>query len=99
MSEVLIWVGLAFVVGGAIVFFVPVRSPATAAERAVDIGKVLEELNKLLDKFDKRYRPGLILMVVGLTLIGLGAWLETKDVADKTPAAAVNAVATVHPLR
>ena len=94
MNEALIWVGLGLVILGAVVFLLPMpSSPPAPGTENVDIAKILEELNKLLDKFDKRYRPGIVLMSVGLTLIGLGIYMETKDAAEQVKEAA--AVLTV----
>jgi len=45
---------------------------------AIDPGKILEELNKLLALLDAKYRIGVVLMAVGLALVGVGAWLEAK---------------------
>jgi hypothetical protein len=44
-----------------------------------ELAEVLKELNALLEKFDKRFRPGLILMLVGLALVGAGIYWETVD--------------------
>jgi hypothetical protein len=35
----------------------------------VDVGKILEEINRTLDKVHERYRVGLILVLVGSTLM------------------------------
>jgi putative Mn2+ efflux pump MntP len=47
------------------------EAKAAGAERAVgvDIGKILEEVNKLLDKVDKRYRLGLALVLLGAAMM------------------------------
>jgi hypothetical protein len=49
------------------------RSRAQAGkstDRAVvDIGKILEEINTLLDKVDKRYRLGLTLVLLGAAMM------------------------------
>ncbi len=82
-------VGLVLIGIGVVAFLWPVRDrPAPDevqerdAERGTDFGKVLEELNKLIDKFDMRYRPGLILMIIGLALVALGVFVETQDSTD-----------------
>lgn len=86
--EVLIYVGLALVVAGAIAMFMPPPKGTPAAETAksegvdLDVAKILEELGKIMDRLDKRFRPGFVLMVVGLTIVCLGVFLQTKDVEE-----------------
>ncbi|WP_205475036.1 hypothetical protein [Nocardioides sp. SYSU D00038] len=90
MSTVLIIAGLALVALGAVVFLLPTSKPDDdAVGAAVDIGKVLEQLASLMEKLDKRYRPGFVLMLVGLALVAAGIYLETHDVKEKTDDAAV----------
>ncbi|MEU0660693.1 hypothetical protein [Streptomyces lavendulocolor] len=86
MATVLIVAGLVVLFAGAAWMFLPVREPAEAHGVIGDVGKVLEELNKMLDKFDKRYRPGVILMVVGLVLVSLGVFIETRQTKDAVKA-------------
>ena len=96
MHTALIIIGLVLVGIGLIVFLVPPKEPAAPQGVVGDLAKVLEQLNALLEKFDKRYRPGLILMLVGLALIGAGIYGETVDAknAAKKPAAPAALVIT-----
>jgi uncharacterized membrane protein len=87
----LIIVGLVFLIVGLIVFVIP--SPGLSPQTATKgIAEILKQVNALLDKFDKRYRPGLALMLIGLALVCLGIYLETvktKNAAPKTAAVVV----------
>lgn len=90
MPTVLFIIGLIFVVIGLIVFLIPPPKPEeeiTPAGVGSEIKEVLEAINKMFDKFDKRFRPGMFLIFVGLALIGVGAFLEAnnaKDAAEST---------------
>lgn len=64
------------------------EKPAPAASESLDIGAILEQLNKMLELVEKQYRVGIILIAVGLSLIGVGVWLEAKDAKDAAEAAA-----------
>ena len=82
MATAFFIVGLLITVAGVVmVFLAHFERPTAAAgtEEALDVGdvaKVLEQFNALLDKVEQRYRIGVILMGVGLTLVGVGAWLK-----------------------
>jgi hypothetical protein len=90
MATVLFIVGLVCVVIGLIVFLRPEPKPkpkargeeAVAAGIGAEIAEVVEALNKMLDKFDKRFRPGMFLIFIGLALIGVAAFLEANDAKD-----------------
>ncbi|WP_405673301.1 hypothetical protein OG848_27970 [Streptomyces canus] len=75
VSIAVIVIGLILVVTGLVVFLVPVRQAPVAQGAAGEIGEVIAQVNALLDRFDKRLRPGLILMLIGVALVGLGAYL------------------------
>jgi uncharacterized membrane protein len=64
------------------------EKPAPAAAESIDPGAILEQLNKMLELVEKQYRVGIILMAVGLSLIGVGIWLEAKDAKDAAEDAA-----------
>ena len=83
MANALVIAGLVLTVVGAVVLLLPVRA-ATNADRGIvgDLGELMKQINALLDKFDKRYRPGIVLMIVGLTLVGVGAYLQSSDSED-----------------
>lgn len=69
-------------IGVALVLFAQFKLPPETQAKGFDPGEILKQLNVLLDKIDKRFRIGVILMAVGLTLIGIGAYLEAKDAKD-----------------
>jgi hypothetical protein len=84
MSTAFFIVGLLITAAGAVmVFLARFQRPTTGGtEEAFDVGKVLEEFNKLLDKIEQQYRIGVVMMGFGLALVGVGAWLEAKDAKD-----------------
>lgn len=82
MSLILMLVGLVFLIVGGIVFCWPLRTSLQPQGVSLDTGKVLEEINKMLEKLDKRFRPGLIMMFFGLTLICLAVFLRSAELAN-----------------
>jgi uncharacterized membrane protein len=93
MATILIIAGLLLVFGGGIVLFLPPPKPDPSAQGLTgDWAKVLEQVNAMFDKFDKRYRPGMLLMLVGLALVGLGVFLESKDAKNAVDAVEVGAM-------
>lgn len=82
MATAFFIVGLLITIAGVVMVFLAHFDrppPAAGTEEALDLGdvaEVLEQFNKLLDKVEQRYRIGVILMGVGLTLVGVGAWLK-----------------------
>ncbi len=95
MSTVIIVIGLLIIVIGLIVFLRKPPPPdpppdALAAEGPIgELKGVLEAVLKILEKFDKRYLPGIFLMLFGLGLVGLGVWIEARDAKDAAEAALV----------
>lgn len=82
MGTLLVLLGAIFVVVGVVIFLIPSPRihPSAESERGIqDVAKLMEEINKLLDKFDKRYRPGLVVILVGMTLVALGVYVETRQ--------------------
>jgi uncharacterized membrane protein len=80
-------IGLVLVLIGVVVFLLPKPEPEPVAQGIVgDSAKILEEINKMLAAFDKRYRPGMFLVFVGLALVGAGIFLETSDTKDAAEA-------------
>ena len=59
-----------------------------AQARGLDPEKILEQVNKLLAQLDKRYRIGAFVMLVGVALISIGAYVEALDAKDKAEQAA-----------
>jgi uncharacterized membrane protein len=96
MATVLIIVGLVIMVLGIVVFLIPPKKEEPVAEGVIgDAAELLKQVALLLDKLDKRFRPGLILMLIGLALVGCGVFLESKDAksAVEKPSAAAALVA------
>ncbi|MDX6632614.1 MAG: hypothetical protein QOG26_619 [Solirubrobacterales bacterium] len=91
MSTVFFIAGLVITALGVLLVllarFQPAPSPEGVTE-GLDIGKVLEEFNKLIAHLEQRYRIGVVLMGCGLALVGVGCWLEAKDAKDAAQAAA-----------
>lgn len=91
MSTAFFVVGLGVTVVGVIFIFLgrfekPPAKPEAGAE-AIDVSKILEQLNKILEQVEQRYRIGIVLMGVGLALVGVGVFLEAKDAKDAAEAA------------
>jgi hypothetical protein len=51
--------------------------------------KLFELLIKLLEKFEQRFLPGIFAMIVGLGLIGFGAWFASHEAKDAVDSAAL----------
>jgi hypothetical protein len=84
-------VGLVLVVAGLllIVFAPKPKTRVSGPEaRGLDPEKILEQVNKLLAQLDRRYRIGAFVMLVGVALIGVGAYLEAHDAKDEAEQAA-----------
>jgi uncharacterized membrane protein len=80
MATILIIVGLVIMLVGVVVFLLPAPEEKPAPEALVgEVAEVFKQVAALLDKLDKRYRPGLILMLVGLAVVGSGVYLESVD--------------------
>jgi uncharacterized membrane protein len=85
MSTALFVVGLVIMlIGLGLIVFAkkPETEKKGPAARGLDPEKILEQVNKLLAQVDKRYRIGLAVMLMGLALVGIGAFLEAKDAKD-----------------
>jgi uncharacterized membrane protein len=100
MANALFIVGLVITVVGLIMviagyFQTPDKPPATGPEGfGEDVAKAVEAVTKLIEKVEKRFQLGLIVMAIGLTLVGVGAFVKATDAkADSkgNPEAAVTA--------
>src|SRR5688500_18191915 len=91
MSTAFFVAGLVITVLGVVLVFLArfEKAPATAEAGAesIDVAKILEQLDRILEQVEKRYRIGVILMAVGLALVGVGVFLEAKDAKDAAEAA------------
>lgn len=93
MPVALLVVGFVIMVLGIAVMFLPAPKPNPEKMKAQGF---TGELAVLVDKFDKRYRPGIVLLFVGLAVASMGVYLEVERAkqANKEPAALSATVAT-----
>ncbi len=62
-------------VGIVFVFLGRFDDPPEKDADSLTVGDVFERLKLVLQKVEKRYRWGVVMIALGLTLIGAGAWL------------------------
>jgi len=75
-SVALFILGLLLTLAGIIfVFRGRFDEPPDKQEDSLTIGDVLERLNHVVEKVEKRYRWGIVMIALGLALVGAGAWL------------------------
>jgi uncharacterized membrane protein len=55
-----------------------VKTSEAGRESVKDWAELFKQLNALLDKFDKRLRLGVLLIVLGVALIGVAGFVEAK---------------------
>ena len=101
---ILVLGGLLILAGLVAIFTVPRREPASLESRPGaesflgDLRGVLEQLNSFLDRFEQRFRLGVLLVTLGAGLVGLAGYLEAKqakdDAKDATKATAALVVRT-----
>lgn len=91
-------VGLVFLGAGLIALLLSARvkpekvTPGQEENILQDLQKLIAEYNKLLGMFQERFRIGVLLITVGLSLISIAAYLQAtdaKDAAEATTAAVV----------
>ncbi len=85
MSVAILIIGAVLIVAGLVAIFTAPKpkAPQVRSEGAgKEIAEALEQLNKLLDKFDKRLRLGVLLVLLGSGLVGLAGFVEAKDAKD-----------------
>lgn len=93
MGTVLVWVGLGLIIVGAIVLMIPTKKqpPVLEGDRlSPEIAKILEQVNALLEKFDTRLRPAVLIMVVGLALVVIGLVLAPGNSTSSAMLATVD---------
>ena len=67
--------GILLTIAGVVfVFLLRFEDPPDKDADSLSVGDVLERLNMVLEKVQKRYRWGVVLIALGLALIGAGAW-------------------------
>jgi uncharacterized membrane protein len=92
MATLFLIAGLIVTLVGVVLILTARIAPASTAESFNPVD-VLKELNKLLSLVEKKYRIGIVVIATGLSLIGVGVFLEAKaakDEAKKTSAPLVS---------
>ena len=103
MANALFIVGLVITVIGLIMvilgYFQAPDKPAVAGPEGFgeDVAKAVEAVTKLIEKVEKRFQLGLIVMAIGLTLIGVGAFVKASDA--KTDSKGNSEAAVTTPIR
>lgn len=94
MPTAILIVGLVItVVGLALILLARFERPSTSTGGITtesfieDVEKVIKAFNDLLDKIEQRFRIGVVVMALGLTLVGVGAFLEAKEAKDDAESA------------
>lgn len=89
VSTFLVIVGVGItLVGVLLILLARFERPAAGHEEAINPAQILEQFNNLLKLIEARYRIGIVLIAVGLTLVGVGAWWEARDAKEQTEALA-----------
>ena len=87
VSTFLVIVGVGItLVGVVLILLARFERPAAGHEEAINPAQILEQFNNLLKLIEARYRIGIVLIAVGLTLVGVGAWWEARDAKDQAEA-------------
>jgi uncharacterized membrane protein len=84
---VIVGVGITLL-GVALILLARFERPTAGHEEAINPAQILEQFNNLLKLIEARYRIGIVLIAVGLTLVGVGAWWEARDAKDQAEALA-----------
>jgi hypothetical protein len=74
-SVALFILGLLLTLAGIIFIFRGRFDEPPDKQEDLTIADVLERLNHVVEKVEKRYRWGIVMIALGLALIGAGAWL------------------------
>jgi hypothetical protein len=86
VAVVLFILGAILTVAGAVfVFLGRFDDPPEKDAEELGVGDVLERLNHVVDRLEKRYRWGAVMMGLGIALIGAGACLAAVSVASAAP--------------
>lgn len=65
-------------------FFKSVEKPPQTGPEGFgeDVGAAVEAVRKLLEAVEKQFRIGVLVMIVGLTLVGIGAYVKGHEAED-----------------
>ena len=72
------------VAGSVFVFLGRFEEPPEKDEDSLTIGDVMERVNAVVVKIEKRYRWGIVMIALGLALVGAAAWLAALSAASNT---------------
>src|SRR5690349_21172773 len=91
LATILVIIGVIVIIIGTILIIRPPKPPPPpepfAEGTPAELAKLIEQVGKFLDRFEKRFIPGVFLTLVGLALIGFGAWFEAQDAKDAAESA------------
>ena len=83
LSVALFILGLLVTLAGVVfVFLGRFDDPPDKEGDSLTAGDVLERLNGVIEKLEKRYRWGIVMLGLGLALIGAGAWAAAMAAAS-----------------
>lgn len=83
VSVVLFILGVLLTLAGIVfVFLGRFDDPPDKEDDSLTVGDVLARLNMVVEKVEKRYRWGVMMIALGLALIGAGAWLAAYSAAS-----------------
>ena len=84
-ANALLIFGLVLTGLGVLVLLIMILRPPKPEPTAQDLdpGQIVEEIRKILESVEQRFRAPLIIVFVGLALAILGVYLKAKDAADQ----------------
>jgi hypothetical protein len=83
VSVVLFILGVLLALAGIVfVFLGRFEDSPDKDEDSLEVGDVLARLNMAIEKIEKRYRWGIVMIAFGLTLIGASSWLAAYGAAS-----------------
>jgi uncharacterized membrane protein len=91
-TTVLLIAGLVVIAAGIVLLFVATSQkppPNVKSESIVtELTDAIKALNDYLDKFEQKFRIGVLLVTIGAAMVGLAAYFEAKDAKDTATKAA-----------
>ena len=85
-TTILLIAGLLVMLAGVVLLFLatlqkPAPNPQTESV-VKEIKEAIEAVNSYLDKFEQRFRVGVLLVTLGAAMVGLAAYFEAKQAKD-----------------